>query len=473
MRSLHGLAHFCVVVADSDRGGKPVHLIVVNGEPVWPLLNYFQSRNLNLSTEATYAHAAGLLIDFIAVKTDAFADISERSQLLNAFAHDLLYGTIRDDDDPSGLWWHARSSRRARRLMVLVCQMSDWLHDRYATTAINPVARKASVAEQIAFWRRWNMTKASSLLKHTKSRHKEAKVPIKVREIAFPGKVSTVSDAPPAFPEEHVERLLFEGFVLAGGHKKFVAWKRWNIRDILITLLLHYGGLRVSEPMHLWVDDIFIDSNNPGNARVLVHHPHDGIYEHADPISGQMKCSNRADYLRITYGRVPLTQMTGRRHAGWKNSLLTHRKRNAFEVFWFPLSMGELFLQLYRIYIQHVRPISLNHPYLFVTQDGQPMTTASFTKNHERAITRIGLLPSKDLGTSTHGHRHAYGQRAKKGELGVKEIQLAMHHVSPLSQDVYTQPNSTDVWSAIQQALPKLGAAGFPVEAPHSLLLRK
>lgn len=58
---------------------------------------------MGLSTESTYAHAAGLLIDFLAVRANDFADISERSRLLNAFAHGVLYGTIRDGEDHTGL----------------------------------------------------------------------------------------------------------------------------------------------------------------------------------------------------------------------------------------------------------------------------------------------------------------------------------------------------------------------------------
>ena len=470
MRSLHGHSHLCLVVADEERGGRPIHLIVANGTPVWPLFHYFQSRNLDLATEATYAHAIGLLIDFMAVKAPEFAEVGDRSRLLNSFAHALLYGTIRDGDDPTGLWWHARKQQRVNRLVGLVCEISDWLHKRYETTAINPFNRPASVAEQIAFWRRWNMTKATSLLSHTKNSAGAAATARTARAIALPGDVPIVADTAPSFPEEHIERLLFEGFVLSGGHRQTLPWLRWNLRDILITLLLHYGGLRVSEPMHLWVDDVFIDPANPKAARVLVHHPSDGAYDHPAPLTGTLTSSTRADYLQVRYNRRPLTEVTGKGHAGWKNSLLTHRARHAFEVFWFPQSIGELFLSLYRMYIQYVRPVSLNHPYLFVTQDGEPLGVGSFSKNHSSAVRRIGLEPVKELGTSPHGHRHAYGQRLKKGGLSTKEIQVAMHHVSPLSQDVYTQSSAADVREAIETAMPKLATAGLPFNGPALLI---
>ncbi|WP_052370860.1 gamma-mobile-trio recombinase GmtY [Chromobacterium haemolyticum] len=470
MRSLHGHSHLCLVVADEERSGRPIHLIVANGTPVWPLFHYFQSRNLGLATEATYAHAIGLLIDFMAVKAPEFAEVGDRSRLLNSFAHALLYGTIRDGDDSTGLWWHARKQQRVNRLVGLVCEISDWLHQRYETSSLNPFDRPASVAEQIAFWRRWNMVKATSLLSHTKSSDRVAATAMTARAVVLPGDVSIVADVVPAFPEEHIERLLFEGFVLNGGYRQALPWLRWNLRDILITLLMHYGGLRASEPMHLWVDDVFISSPNPKSARVLVHHPSDGAYDHPDPLTGAPTRSTRADYLQVRYNRRPLTEVTGKGHAGWKNSLLTHRARHAFEVFWFPQSIGELFLSLYRMYIQYVRPVSLNHPYLFVTQDGEPLGVGSFSKNHFSAVRRIGLESVKGLGTSPHGHRHAYGQRLKKGGLSTKEIQVAMHHVSPLSQDVYTQSSAADVREAIEAAMTKLATSGLPFNGSALLM---
>lgn len=469
MRSLHGHFHLCIVVTDAERSEKPIHLIIANRTPVWQLFHYFQVRNLDLSTEATYAQAIGLFIDFMTVKANEFKDIEDRSRMLNSFAHALLYGTIRDGDDPTGLWWHSRRQQRVHRLVGLVCEISDWLHHRYESTAINPFSRPASIAEQIAFWRRWNKTKTASLLNHTKDYRISTGKAKTTRTISLPGNAPTVAELTPAFPEKYIERLLFEGFVRARGKLQKTPWLRWNLRDILITLLLHYGGLRVSEPMHLWVDDVFIDPTNPKAARVLVHHPSDGIYEHPDFITGTTIRSTRAAYLQIKYNRRPLTEVTGKRHAGWKNSLLTHRTRNAFEVFWFPQAIGELFLALYRMYIQHVRPVALNHPYLFVTQDGEPLGVGSYSKSHFNAICRIGLEPTKDLGTSPHGHRHAYGQLLKKNGLSIKEIQVAMHHISPLSQDVYTQSSATDVHEAIETATQKMAAAGLPFHSPTLL----
>ena len=59
-------------------------------------------------------------------------------------------------------------------------------------------------------------------------------------------------------------------------------------------------------------------------------------------------------------------------------------------------------------------------------------------------------------GTSNHGHRHSYGQRMKNAGIDKKVRQVAMHHKSEESQNVYTEPTVTEVTSALSQATSSL-----------------
>lgn len=54
----------------------------------------------------------------------------------------------------------------------------------------------------------------------------------------------------------------------------------------------------------------------------------------------------------------------------------------------------------------------------------------------------IGLEISKFNGTTNHGHRHSYGQRMKNAGIDKKVRQVAMHHKSEESQNVYTEPTA-------------------------------
>jgi integrase len=96
------------------------------------------------------------------------------------------------------------------------------------------------------------------------------------------------------------------------------------------------------------------------------------------------------------------------------------------------------------------------HPFLFVSHHGEylgePYTMSSFREALARAVQRIGMGSSKAEGTTEHGHRHAYGQRATRGDLGVSVIQAGMHHASPESQEVYTAPSITHVTQKMAQA---------------------
>ena len=52
--------------------------------------------------------------------------------------------------------------------------------------------------------------------------------------------------------------------------------ERLNLRDILITMLMNFGGLRVSEPFHLFVHDVLPDPYHPDRAYVRVFLPEEG-----------------------------------------------------------------------------------------------------------------------------------------------------------------------------------------------------
>jgi len=456
MFSLGSHNHIVVSVKDADRGGRLTHLLIIDGQPIWPLFRYFQARNMDFLTEADYARSMGMLADFVAAKGTEFLDQDRRPLLFVAFAQAVLTGTIRDGDDPSGLWWHPRTRQRAKRLVSTACEASDWLAEVCGAVPLNPFDRKASSAERLAFWRHWNTARAASLLGHAKSVQQAAGAATSARRFDTWNKKPKFEGLPPSFPEEKIDELLFEGLAVLGHQADERPWVRWNLRDQMIVLLMHFGGLRVSEPMHLWADDVFATSREPDLARVLIHHPSEGLCECVNPATGAPVRLTRAEYLRTYCDRVPLVDGVGRGRAGWKGPMLTNRDRKAFEVFWFPKSAGELFLRLYRMYIERVRPASTPHPYLFLTRDGQPLGAASFAKIHARAVARIGLSVSKGLGTTPHGHRHAYGQRLATSGLLTKEIQIAMHHASPLSQAVYTEPDFEEISKRMNEAEAKL-----------------
>ena len=122
-------------------------------------------------------------------------------------------------------------------------------------------------------------------------------------------------------------------------------------------------------------------------------------------------------------------------------------------MFWIDKNAGRLFLTLWRLYIQHVRPVTPRAPWAFLTKDAQPLGVKGFDDSFRAAVRRADLIPAKWAGTSSHGLRHRYGQWLNELGLGDKEGQVAMHHLNAKSQEVYRQMSLAQVADAIDRRL--------------------
>ena len=231
---------------------------------------------------------------------------------------------------------------------------------------------------------------------------------------------------------------------------------------MLITLLLHGAGFRASEPFHLYIMDVFPDPRTNTRATVLIHHPSQGSApsdwrdEHGKPRKG-----NRAAYLAEKWGLVPRDQLLGSRHAGWKGG--THDAAYYKQAHWFVPEYGELFLRLWHRYLEDVVRVDRDHPYAFVNLSckttGQMYCLAQYNKAHAAACERIGLQVARALGTTPHGHRHAYARRLRKAGIEPEHRRRFMHHVAIESQDPYMTFSIPEAQAEISQAARRLQAS--------------
>jgi hypothetical protein len=214
-----------------------------------------------------------------------------------------------------------------------------------------------------------------------------------------------------------------------------------------MTMLLNYGGLRKSEIFHIFTSDITIHPNHDDEALVRVYHPVCG--RSPDP-----RYKNRSEYLHSETNYKPRNtyRITERLYSGWKNPLMTS-KEGYFEVIFNPTHKAREFLQIWVKYLkyQRVEPDKL-HPFAFTNDRGEPDTLKNFQRRHKRAVERIGLECKKEFGTTEHGHRHAYGYRARKLGLSQVELQKAMHHKSPNSCLIYIKPTSEDIRTEMRES---------------------
>jgi integrase len=450
-------------------------LYVLSGEEctptaMMPLVDYIleHGRTRSLAWQRELTRSVGLLVDFLQANVQHFQMMDTRPQVLAAFADALVGGTMNlEGNDSSGLYWEPKSIARATMALNAVTAFSDWLVNRYATTALNPWTN-ASVAEQIAYWRRFENRRAYALLRHTMSRANQAAAALQTRAVRVRRKdVSALPGSPPkTFPEARMADLITKGFARPGKTSSSRWYEQINVRDALIAILLHGGGLRESEPFHLYVGDIAIDPRNPGSALVKIYHPEQGAApdDFFDPITGKKLQGDRETYLRTKWMLEPRNLNPGRFHAGWKDLQLTDQREKYAMVHWFPSWWGEVFLFLFRIYITEFRSRHCQHPYLFVSQKegvaGDMYTIDSFRQAHAKAVKRIGLEVGKAYGTTPHGHRHAYGQSMVNAGVDQKVVQRAMHHNSIASQEPYTIPSLDSVFSTLRAAEEELRARG-------------
>lgn len=241
---------------------------------------------------------------------------------------------------------------------------------------------------------------------------------------------------------------------------------RVALRDKLILLLMHGGGLRESEALTLWVTDVFEDPYNPDSAIVRIYNEVDGKAPNDPEV--RSKNQNRETYLKEKYARIPRQRMKGTAHLGWKNRVVDH-KDNYIQVQWFPTDYGKVFMSLWKNYQKYRASIDCHHPYAFISFHhsafGNPYTINAFHDNYANGLKRIGLEPSKAEGKDPHGHRHNYGRRLERSGLNPLVIRRCMHHKSLDSQIPYTGKGQQEISDELTQATLQLANPESKVKA--------
>lgn len=436
-----------------DETGRTVDLpaVLTPAGILNPLLDYcLAHRNSrSLSWAEKVVRAVRLFLEYM------HANPNQRNsrQLFENFADALCSGTFDAITrlDPSGLCWLPRASKDAADIINVLNLFFDWQGKTSPVAAsINPLV-EASYYDLL-----WNEAsrrhrREKALLGHLWTRA-DADVH-KARQISVRRAPKARRSEPPAFPEDRFMDLINDGFRVG---------RRVDHRGIAITLLMHGAGFRVSEPFHLFIEDVMADPNSPGSALVRIHHPWEGEAPAAwQNASDRQRKSNRTAYLMQNYGLLPRTQSNDRRHAGWKGGLLDDK--HYMQAHWFVPDLGVMFMEHWIAYLKQLVGIDRPHPYAFANLSRDPIGDmyqyGTFVEAHAAACKRIGLTARKELGTTPHGHRHAYGRRLSAAQVDEKFIQIFMHHASVDSQQIYTQASSSEIRQALHAANARLNAS--------------
>ncbi|MEL7656493.1 MAG: gamma-mobile-trio recombinase GmtY, partial [Bacillota bacterium] len=335
---------------------------------LWPLHKYFTKNYLKSNSwRDKLIQVTGLLLDYLDANQNCFSD---SKSFFESFTNSIYSGTINEEGyDPSGLYWLPKRTKTARILLQALSDFSDWLCLEYGASQLNPW-RDATSFEEKLNWMAANNKSYHSFLGHLDSYLMTSETARKARTVTQRSIPTGDFGVIKSFPEDKMHDLLWIGFKKQDKSDKLNFLNKYNWRDIAITILLHGGGLRESEPFHIWVQDVMPDPYDPQLALVRVYHPVDGVApkDFKKPTDGKF-LPNREAYLRIKYGLKPRNRVAGLKHAGWKNPKMSDEQQNYMQVHWFPSEWGYLFMQVWKMYMaQRIHEkIMDNHPFLFVS----------------------------------------------------------------------------------------------------------
>lgn len=443
----------------------PTLLVEHNGETMlFEQLHRYQIKNRSKSGtwHRKLVQAVGLLLNYMEANQEYYDSAKE---FFDTFTECVYSGTINEEGlDPSGLYWLPKRVETANMLLSALNGFSDWLHTEYGAVQLNPW-RKATRYEERLNWMAQINKIHNSFLGHLKDVHEISETAKSVRNIVNRRNPYASKGGTKAFSENEIDNLLWEGFKNTRKNVELDLVDRYNWRDIAITILMHGGGLRHSEVFHLWVQDVFPDPEDLNLAVVRIYHPSEGRapQDFKNPITGKF-ITDRESYLLLKYGLRPRNMYSAqdKRFAGWKEPRLDNDEDKYMHVYWMSNEWGYIFMYVWKMYLaKRLRDgIKDTHPFAFVSHSpktlGEMMPLRTQRESHEKAIEKIGLTVAKKNGTTPHGHRHAYGQRLKKADIDNHIKQIAMHHKSIKSQEIYTEPTVEEVTASLNNGTASL-----------------
>lgn len=394
------------------------------------LLNYFEKNGgYSISWQRQVARAVGLFYDFCVEKAPLYKNDNNVTDALRGFIQCSLLGD-------GGLGWTPAKAKTVKRHVGFIMEFSRYL-------GLDGALYSSAVKTHREYFYRARMMKDNSLLGHVINVNKVAarlQATSTDHIYKFSKSADTVNVRVKAFPGELIAPLLNEGFKLENGEE--------NIGAKLLTILMLFGGMRNSEPFHLWFNDFNIYPSS-GILEILLHHP---SYSACNIPPYRKK--TRFNYL-FERGMLPRNNNanTHSLYAGWKNLALDSNFTTPIRLV--HSDAEALFVKLYGIYMQQRQVAMLaykakhgnEHPFFFVkmgnTDDiGAPLSMNAYIKYLKAACVRLhkagyDATYGAEHGFTPHAMRHWFASVLEEVDTPKKVIQELMNHRSILSQEIY------------------------------------
>lgn len=407
------------------------------------LFTYFEKNGDNgLSWQRQVARAVGLFYDFCIEKAPIYKTDNTVADAVRGFVQCSLSGD-------EGLGWLPSKSKIVKRNLGYIMDFSRFLE-------LDGIIPESVKGTPIHYFYRANAIKSNVLLSHVTNVGKVAR---RLSETSYDhiykfGKSTNITSMQiTTFPDELIEPLLNEGFKLRDGSE--------NIGAKMLTILMIFGGMRNSEPFHLWFNDFNIFPRT-GNLEILLHHPSDSACD-----IPPYKSKTREIYL-LERGLFPRTDKRNSNsyHAGWKDLALDNNLTTPIRII--HKDVERLFITLYKKYMkQREECVAVykashghDHPFFFVkTGDpadmGAPLSMKSYIASLKGATKRLqkqGYESAEygfEYGISPHPMRHWFATMLEEAGVKEKVIQNLMNHRSILSQEVYKSASKRSIDEAM------------------------
>ncbi|MCB5359271.1 MULTISPECIES: site-specific integrase [Vibrio] len=441
---------------------------------MWSLVRYFLAYPSRSDTwMRDTARSVGLFYDFYTACQNNRVD--QRTQLRN-FMSSLEHGTISNDDkDSTGLYWAPTGVTKAKRLRGCLSRFIDWVIEeekeaKGITTFIPQV--KPSEILALSLLKTAKNIISRSFMEHTKSHTAVAENLLKARKTFGyefeddPSSYINAQSETKSFPIELIAPLLEYGFI-----KNPLATNPFEREDItakMITILLSFGGMRKSEPLHLWFNDVTPTSEF--GCQIRLYHPSAAKTN----LIGE-KNKTRKHYLRER-GMRPRHDKSNPKSlkAGWKKLAVDSKSFHA-DVFWLHNSAEALFSSLYSHYLTYRSKLmetyqnnhGHDHPFLFVSTgidrrtgesyEGAPYSISQYDKSFNKALDRLEVhlgvkVPrGRDAAMNPHAIRHFFTQALRDMGIEPKIIQRCLRQRTINAQEAYKGMSSQSVLETLNR----------------------
>lgn len=408
------------------------------------LLNYFEMNGgHSQSWQRQVARAVGLFYDFCVEKVPLYKNDNNITDTLRGFIQCSLSGDI-------GLGWVPTKANAVKRYVGFIMEFSRYLE-------LDGTFYHSAAQTHKEYFYRARMMRGNSLLGHVTNVNKVAarlQATSTDHIFKFSKNTDTTKVRVKIFPRELIAPLINKSFKLANGEE--------NIGAKLLTILMLFGGMRNSEPFHLWFNDFNIYPTT-GTLEILLHHPSDSACN-----IPPYKKKTRYNYL-IERGMLPRNnnKNSNSLYAGWKNLALDNNFTTSIRLIHYDAE--KLFLKLYKIYIQQRQAAMFTynkkhgneHPFFFVkmgnTDDiGAPLSMHAYIKYLKAACIRLrkagyDVTYGAEYGFTPHAMRHWFASALEGVETPKKVIQELMNHRSILSQEVYKSSTKESINSVLNK----------------------